>query len=203
MQIRSNLATGALALAAGVASLTMAAAPSVASAQPYGGTYYDPCKRDQTNRGTAGALLGGALGAAIGSNAAAGKNRTEGALLGGALGAVAGAAVGNNSAACRSGYYGYEPERPYNSGYYNQPYDLEHRYRANGYYGSGYYGAPYADEDYGYAYGYGGQRLRVTERAGPDGCALAESPVYMPDGRTVTRMVRVCMDSRGRYQVVD
>src|SRR5690606_20640052 len=68
MQIRSNLAKGALALAAGVASLTMAAAPSVASAQPYGGTYYDPCKRDQTNRGTAGALLGGALGAAIGSN---------------------------------------------------------------------------------------------------------------------------------------
>src|SRR5690606_22944051 len=106
MQIRSNLAKGALALAAGVASLTMAAAPSVASAQPYGGTYYDPCKRDQTNRGTAGALVGGALGAAIGSNAAAGKNRTEGALLGGALGAVAGAAVGNNSAACRSGYYG-------------------------------------------------------------------------------------------------
>jgi hypothetical protein len=32
---------------------------------------------------------------------------------------------------------------------------------------------------------------------------MAESPIYMPDGRTQTRMVRVCQDSRGRYQVVD
>lgn len=204
MNFRSTLAKGALAAVAGVAAMTSVAAPSVASAQPYGGSYYDPCRRDQTNRGTAGALIGGALGAAIGSNAAARKNRTEGALLGGAVGAVAGAAVGNNSAACRSGY----PRDSYyggstysGGGYYNQPYDLEDRYRANGYYGGGYYGSAYEDDDY--AYGYGGERLRITQRAGADGCTLAESPVYMPDGRTVTRMVRVCMDSRGRYQVVD
>jgi hypothetical protein len=206
MQFRSNLAKGALAAVAGVTAMTMAGAPSVASAQPYGGSYYDPCQRDQTNRGTAGALIGGALGAALGSNAAARKNRTEGALLGGAVGAVAGAAVGNSSAACRSGYPRdgrYDYDRNYGSGYYNQPYDLEDRYRSNGYYGDGYYGSAYGGDDYGYAYGYGGQRLRITERAGADGCALAESPVYMPDGRTVTRMVRVCMDSRGRYQVVD
>lgn len=212
MQLRSNLGKTALAAVAGVTAMTMAAAPSAASAQSYGGyggsyggSYYDPCQRDQTNRGTAGALIGGALGAALGSNAAARKNRTEGALLGGAVGAVAGAAVGNTSAACRSGYpsnQGYYRAPTYSGGYYNQPYDLEDRYRANGYYGGGYYGSAYED-DYGYAYGNRGERLRVTGRTGADGCALAESPVYMPDGRTVTRMVRVCMDSRGRYQVVD
>ncbi|MFC3080325.1 glycine zipper 2TM domain-containing protein [Phenylobacterium terrae] len=206
MTFRSTLAKSALAAVAGVAAMTAVAAPSVASAQTYGGAYYDPCRREQTNRGTVGGLIGGALGAAIGSNAAARKNRTEGALLGGALGAVAGAAVGNNSAACRSGYpqdsyYGYD--RGYSSGYYNQPYALEDRYRSNGYYGGGYYGSAYEDDYDGYAYGYGGERLRITQRAGADGCALAESPVYMPDGRTVTRMVRVCRDSRGRYQVVD
>lgn len=207
MNFRSTLAKSALAAVAGVAALTAVAAPSVASAQAYGGSYYDPCRRDQTNRGTAGALIGGALGAAIGSNAAARKNRTEGALLGGAVGAVAGAAVGNNSAACRSGYPrdSYYGDDRYSGGYYNQPYDLEDRYRSNGYYGGGYYGSAYENDydDYGYAYGYGGERLRITQRADRDGCALAESPVYMPDGRTVTRMVRVCMDSRGRYQVVD
>ena len=204
MNFRSTLAKSALAAVAGVLAMTGVAAPTVASAQTYGGSYYDPCRRDQTNRGTVGGLIVGALGAAIGSNAAARKNRPEGALLGGALGAVAGATVGNRSAACTSGYardsyYGV----PTTSGaYYDQPYDLEDRYRSNSYYGGG-YGSTYEDDDYGYAYSYGGERLRVTERAGADGCALAESPVYMPDGRTVTRMVRVCRDSRGRYQVVD
>lgn len=206
MNFRSTLSKGGLAAVAGVAALTAASAPNVASAQSYGGSYYDPCRRDQTTRGTAGALIGGALGAAIGSNAAARKNRTEGALLGGALGAVTGAAVGNTSAACRSGYPAtgyYGQDRTYSSGYYTQPYDLEDRYRANNYYGRDNYGSAYEDDDYGYAYGYGGERLRVAQRAGADGCSLAESPVYMPDGRTVTRMVRVCMDSRGRFQVVD
>src|SRR5262245_46892347 len=81
-----------------------------AQAQPYGyngmgagGYSYDPCKRDKTNRGTAGALVGGGMGAVIGSNAAARNARTEGALLGGLLGAIIGGSVGNSSAACTSG----------------------------------------------------------------------------------------------------
>jgi hypothetical protein len=32
---------------------------------------------------------------------------------------------------------------------------------------------------------------------------LAESPIYLPDGRIQKRFVRVCQDSSGRYQVVD
>jgi hypothetical protein len=47
-------------------------------------------------------------------------------------------------------------------------------------------------------------RFRVIEdRMGPDGCTLAESPVYLPDGRVDRRFVRVCPDYRGRYHVVD
>jgi hypothetical protein len=38
---------------------------------------------------------------------------------------------------------------------------------------------------------------------GPDGCTLAESPVYLPDGRIDRRYVRVCPDRHGRYRVVD
>ena len=34
-------------------------------------------------------------------------------------------------------------------------------------------------------------------------CRLAESPIYMPDGRTQTRFVRVCRDASGKYAVVD
>src|SRR5688500_15480587 len=80
MSKASTLAKGAIVAAAGAMALGAAAS---ASAQPYGyygdsyggaygggGGYYDPCRRDSTNRGTVGALLGGALGASIGANAA-------------------------------------------------------------------------------------------------------------------------------------
>jgi hypothetical protein len=44
----------------------------------------------------------------------------------------------------------------------------------------------------------------VTDsRTDANGCTLAESPIYLPDGRTQKRFVRVCPDSSGRYQVVD
>lgn len=199
----SKIAKGALAAVAGVVALSGAVSvPSYASAQPYGGSYYDPCRRDSTNRGTVGALLGGAIGAAIGSNAAARNARTEGALLGGAVGAAAGAAVGNNSAACRSGSYtgSYAPRSSYYDGarYYGD------RGYNSGYYADRRYDDGYYDRsDYGYAYDRRGTRYSVTERVGADGCTLAESPIYLPDGRVQKRFVRVCQDSNGNYQVVD
>ena len=71
------------------------AAPTVASAQTppaYGsggayaqGGYYDPCRRDQVQRGTGGALVGGGLGALAGSSIAGRGAKTEGAVLGGIL----------------------------------------------------------------------------------------------------------------------
>jgi len=189
-------AVAAMALSAGLA------APVAAQAQPYGGAYYDPCQRDQTQRGVIGALIGGALGATLGSQVAASGHRTDGSLLGCGLGAVGGAVVGNRSAACGRGSQYYPnaapppPPPPPPQAYYEGPparmYDAPPPYR---------YGR--FDDDR-WAYGPRGERFRIAERPpGPDGCTLAESPIYMPDGRVQKRFVRVCMDSRGRYQVVD
>ena len=198
MNFRSTFAKSALAGVAGIMALSAGATvPTFAAAQSYGGSYYDPCRRDSTNRGTVGALLGGALGAAIGANAAARNARTEGALLGGALGAVGGAAVGKNSAACNGGYRG--PQSSYNNGYYGDRYGDR--------YDNGYYAGSYDrdDRDYAgpYAYDRRGNRYSVAERPGADGCTLAESPIYLPDGRVQKRFVRVCQDGNGNYQVVD
>src|SRR5690606_12281102 len=99
--------------------------------------------------------------------------------------------VGNRSAACGPRYQPYQSYAPpaptYQQGYYNNN-DYYDRYGAN---------------DYGYAYGDGGQRYRVAQQPGADGCSLAESPIYLPDGGVQKRFVRVCRDSSGRYQVVD
>lgn len=198
---RSKSAGIGLAAAAGVMALVTAAA-GAAQAQPYGGYSsgytYDACKREKTTRGTVGALIGGTIGAVIGSNAAARNARTEGSLLGGAVGAAIGAGVGNSAAACTSqpGYAGRVDD--YADGPYYGRDEYADRYR----YGSG-YTREYGFDDY--AYGRRGERYRLAEGRGvdADGCTLAESPIYMPDGRTQTRFVRVCRDSSGRYQVVD
>ena len=204
----SIIARSALTACAGVMALSAAAAmPQAAAAQPYGygpggysGGYYDPCRRDQNGRGIMGALVGGGLGAVLGSQVAASGHRTDGSLLGGGLGALAGAAVGSHSAACSPGsqYYAPPPPPPPPPQVYYVPpppvYDAPPAYR----YGSR------DDDDDRWAYGRDGARFRIAERpVGPDGCTLAESPIYLPDGRVQKRFVRVCMDRSGRYQVVD
>jgi opacity protein-like surface antigen len=196
MSKRVTIAKAGLIAAAGL----MALSTTAAQAQPYGyngmgsgGYAYDPCKREKTTRGTVGALIGGTIGAVIGSNAAARNARTEGSLLGGALGAAVGAGVGNSSAACTSGQYvpPPPPPPPVETSYYG-PRGPQHD--RDDY-------APARDD---YAYDRRGDRYRVTGDAPEaDGCTLAESPIYMPDGRTQTRFVRVCRDSSGRYAVVD
>lgn len=192
---RSIFAKAALAAAVGATALAGMAAPTFASAQGYydsrGGYTYDPCRREKTNRGVAGALIGGALGAVIGSNAAAGGVRTEGSLLGGALGAGVGAAVGNSSAACDS----------YRSGYYDSGYDgryADYRYPDRGRYDHGYAYDHYAPARDSYNRDY-----YPANRSTGDGCTLAESPIYLPDGGVEHRYVRVCEGRNGRYQVVD
>ena len=203
MSTRVAITKAGAAVLAGVIALA-SAAPVAAqqyptrsdSAQSSSGYYYDACKRDQTQRGTLGAVLGGGAGAVIGSNAAARNARTEGALLGGLLGAIAGGVVGNKSAACTSP-----------SGYYNNPAPPPPPPRADGaYYSRDAYADAAASDARrdAYANDSHGDRYRVTDRApDPDGCTLAESPIYMPDGRTQTRFVRVCRDANGKYAVVD
>ena len=71
---------------------------------PYYGNYYGH-HRYRCGNGTAGALVGGALGAVVGSQVATSTNRygyrtgngTAGALIGGALGAVVGSQVAKGS----------------------------------------------------------------------------------------------------------
>lgn len=191
---------------AGLACVTlltgMATVPTAAAAQSYpttrsdGGYSYDACQRSRTNRGTGGALIGAGVGAITGSNIAAGGNRTEGAVLGGLLGAIIGAKVGTESAACQPGSY--------TQGAVGEP----DSYAQGGTYG-------YGDDPYGYqqgAYddrhgddGYEDGYARPVANTEPsaDNCTLAESPIYLPDGRVQKRFVRVCRDADGRYQVVD
>ena len=55
------------------------------------------CVRQEQNRTAAGAIIGGVLGAVIGSAAAGRHDRGAGAIVGGGLGAIAGGAVANSS----------------------------------------------------------------------------------------------------------
>ena len=194
------LSKWALAAAAGL--VAMAAAAS-ASAQPYSSA--DPCQRDASNRGVTGGLLGAGAGAVIGSQFAASGHRRDGSLLGGVLGAIAGASIGHSSAACNSApppprrYDDAPPPPPPGPQAYAPPFEPA--------YGPGGYGPPpppaYVQRET-WVYGRHGVRFRVVEeRMEPDGCTLAESPVYLPDGRVDRRFVRVCPDDRGRYHIVD
>lgn len=218
---RNILSRGAAGLALASLVAGAMAAPTIASAQPapayqggaYGqGGYYDPCRRDQVQRGTGGALVGGGLGALAGSSIAGRGAKTEGAVLGGILGAVIGANVGKSGAACETPY---DPSRPAGGqAYYGEPggYDSYGSYGgygadqgyAGGETGNGYYGYEQRaydearrDTDYGY------RTMPVTDAPTADNCSLAESPIYLPDGRVQKRFVRVCRDARGEYQVVD
>lgn len=201
---------------AAAAALAGALAPTMASAQAYGaygnagayggsgaydnnGYYYDPCRRSTTQRGTGGGLAGAGIGAAIGSGVAAKGARTEGAVLGGVLGAIAGSAIGRNSAACSPGAAPPPPPPPsYNQGAYNS-YDRPD----DGYYRDSRYGDRDYDRRGGYSYESERSYSVTDSRADANGCTLAESPIYLPDGRTQKRFVRVCPDASGRYQVVD
>lgn len=164
-----------------------------------------------------GALLGGAVGAIAG--AAIGKN---GAACNGQTGYAPQSNAYYNNGYSQYGYNTPYRTQPYSQYGYNTPYRArsysQYGQSPYGYVQPGYgyeqdiygdrrgvrtYGSAYADSSY--AYGRGGQRYRLAQggQVGPDGCTLAESPIHMPDGRVQTRFVRVCMDSSGRYQVVD
>jgi hypothetical protein len=178
------LSTGAAAFAQPYSSYSSPAPVSAPPPAPYAGDY-DPCQREANGRGIGGALIGGGMGAVVGSQMAASGHRTDGSVLGGVLGAVAGAVIGNKSAACNN-----PPPPAYAEAPPPPPPPVV--------YGSRFDGPPV------FVYGRHGQRFRIADRpVGPDGCTLAESPIYMPDGEVQKRFVRVCPDATGRFQVVD
>ena len=201
MTIRSTFVKASLTGVASVMALGAAlTVPSFAAAQsappPSGyydsrGYYYDPCRRDTAQRETTGGLLGALAGAAVGSNLAAHHGgRAGGAVLGGLLGAGVGASVGKGTAACEPGQTGYAPPPPpppprayYDGDERGDRYEDRARYEER-----------FARPD----------RYPVAQgQADPAACTLAESPIYLPDGRVQKRFVRVCPDSNGRYQVVE
>ena len=120
----------------GLAVFGAALAAGAAAHAQTNGYYYDPCRRDQTQRGIVGGLVGAGMGAALGNNVAAGGHRGDGSLLGGVVGAMIGASVGNQSAGCT-------PSQPVYNGntYYNQGYNQSY---GEGYSQGGYYDAPQA-----------------------------------------------------------
>lgn len=195
MSKSSIFARGVVAAAAGALALGAAAAAQAQPASSYAG--YDPCQREANGRGVGGALIGGGMGAVLGSQVAASGHRSDGSLLGGAIGAIAGAVIGNKSAAC--GTVPPPPPPPPPADYRAAPPPMAEAPPPPppGYYEGRFDGPPMA-------YGPRGQRFRIAERPpSADGCTLAESPIYMPDGRVQKRFVRVCPDANGRYQVVD
>ncbi len=185
------------AKAGAVALASVLALSSAAQAQPSGsytspgsaGYGYDPCRREANGRGTAGTLIGGGIGAVIGSNAAARNARTEGAILGGLLGAIAGGVMGHRTAACNSSTY------PRSSSTSDEGSDRRDDYY-RGSDGWTHSRDDTRDDD-------GRRAPAASEDRRDDDCQLAESPVHMPDGTIQNRFVRVCRDASGRYAVVN
>jgi len=198
MKTKSKLTA---AMAAG--ALAVVLAPVAASAQPYygynGGGYsnnyaYDGCSRAQTGRTTAGALLGAAAGAALGNNVSRDRStRHNSSAALGLLGAVVGGSVGRASAACVPGQTNVA---------YGAPAPVYREAPAYSY-GQRDYGYSNRDYDYDDYEQYAGPVAPPPPMRRELSCQHVESPVYMPDGRQQTRLVRVCPDSMGRYQIVD
>jgi hypothetical protein len=210
MTFRSTRRTALAACAAIAAGAALM--PAAAQAQQYGSAYdqrgqyyYDGCRRDTNGRTAVGAILGGLAGMALGNNVTNDRfvdrwgrvhDNDTGAAVGAIAGAIAGGSIGRGSTACvpeplpnqyRRGYdYGYNNGYSYTPDYYSRAprYDEYYydRYQDRGY-------APQSSyDDYGY---------------GARGCRMVESRMRMPDGRSETRMVQACPDSRGQYQIVD
>lgn len=134
----------------------------------------------QRKRGSTvtGALIGGVLGAVVGSQLGSRGSRTEAGVIGGTLGAVAGGAIGSSSTeACPDGYERvvvYDaPPRDYYDGpapgyaygpppaaYYGPPPARYYGPPPNDYYGYGpsvsvWYGSYWGPRRYGYGWGHG------------------------------------------------
>ncbi len=194
------------ALACGAAAMTFGAVistPLAAQAQSSGdyGQSYEACKRASTNRTIVGSLVGAAAGAALGFNMGARGHRNDGGWTGAAVGGLGGGLIGNRTAQpCDTGQPYPQTSAGYSNGYgagYYQGRNSDGR----GYYNRGAYNEP---ARYGRTYS---EDVVVEEApvadSRADNCQLAESPIYLPDGRVQKRFVRVCQDASGRYQVVD
>ncbi len=152
--------------------------------------YYDGCARDQTNRAVVGGATGAVAGAVIG-NSLVNKRRDSGggAIVGGVLGALIGSSIGQSTAACQP-----EPKPQVVVAPPRQP---QRTYR---------YAPPpapvYEDRRYSYNDDYDQSYAPPPPPAAKPQCTYVEDAIRMPDGALSKRMVRVCQDSNGQYQIV-
>jgi hypothetical protein len=188
-------------------------APGMASAQsqykpPYGTSYdqsgqyyYDGCSRDTTNRAVVGGAVGAGAGAIIGNSMVNKRHDSgQGALIGGLLGAVIGASVGSSTAACTP-----EPKQVVVQAPPPPPPSRDVRvYRSAPPPPAA--PPPYAYNDRSYDQGYRDDydyRSAPPPPAAKPECTYIEDAVRMPNGAMAKRMVHVCEDRNGEYQIVD
>lgn len=112
------------------------------------------CVQQRANNAAAGAVIGGLLGAIIGSSAAGRYQHGAGAVVGGTLGATAGAAIGasaSNNPNCPPGY-GLRPGAPafYPGPIYGTPYAAPAGYDPWIWYGGHWIYRPYPYHRYWY-----------------------------------------------------
>ncbi len=153
--------------------------------------YYDSCAQQQDKRALVGGATGAVAGAVIGHNVQGYKrDRSGNTIVGGVLGAIAGAVVGSATTKCDQTYADAPPppapppppKRAYR--YAPPPPPRE----------------PYYDNRYAYAPP-APPAPPPPPQAKPQ-CTYVEDAVRMPDGGISKRMVHVCQDSNGQYQIV-
>jgi uncharacterized protein YcfJ len=182
--MRAHNVLAALVAAASLAAVQPAAAQNYSSYHDAHVATQQQCAAQRQNGTVGGAVIGGLLGAVLGSNAAARGHRSDGTLVGGALGAAAGAAIGRSSANrnCRP-----VDQRAYDH-YYGQPYGQQQQYSQYDQYGRGYddgsglEGGPYQQQSYGQGDRGGNCRWGEQVTRDPDGYEIRDQ-VYMCRGR--------------------
>jgi hypothetical protein len=180
-----------LAVAAVTTGLGATAVPASAQTYAYPAQQVHPdayCAQVRQNRMMTAGAVGAAIGAVLGNNLAAGKNRGDGSILGGVAGAATGAMIGRNTGACSPA-----AQRAQQGGY-GQPQQPAYGYGQPNYgYGQPTYGDRYPLEggpDYGYRTSGNGQY------GGTDpNCRWGTVSTRDPDGREVRDSIYMC---RGR-----
>lgn len=201
------------------AAAVAVAAPALAFAQqttPYAGQSqgeYQSCKQRKDGNTVAGVVIGGILGAVVGSQVSGHGARTEGSVIGAGGGALVGGAIGADATKCDEPTLRRQAQEDDN-GPRTDGGDYGNGRRADdgraddgrsdnsrGYQdqGGGYADQRYDDDrapSYGHAY-------PVRHEPDGDDCGMADSTLHMPDGTVQERYIHVCRDLNGRYQVVE
>jgi surface antigen len=144
--------------------------------------YYRDCRQQRSGNTVAGLIIGGALGAALGSTIARGPARGGGTALGAILGGALGAGVGQNSLNCDDRNYLYTTSySAFDRGIPRRTYDWRNPRTGN-------YGRVYVGDYYRGQYGYR--------------CANYTQTIWVR-GRPVPASGHACRQPDGNWVIVD